>query len=104
MVLDEYFKVCYNYYKRQLRIWILLAHKYLKTASIEAKDRRFLLQDLTNPAEAQDLHDQAEGGSVKKYPIELSYTESQQLGQDLKQITKGLENIFKGTSAQEPIG
>ena len=32
MILDEYFKVCYNVYKRQMRIWILLAHKYLKTA------------------------------------------------------------------------
>ena len=77
MVLDEYFRVCYNYYKRQLRIWILLAHKYLKTASIEAKDRRFVLQDLTNPADTQDLNNVTEGGSVSKYPIELTYTESQ---------------------------
>ena len=37
MVLDEYFwKVCYEFYKRQMRVWILLAHKYLKTAKVSA--------------------------------------------------------------------
>ena len=37
MVLDEYFwKVCYEFHKRQMRIWILLAHKYLKTAKVTA--------------------------------------------------------------------
>ena len=77
MVLDEYFKACYNYYKRQMRIWILLAHKYLKSASIEAKDRRFALLEIVNPSETHDLKDSADGGTVAKYPIELSYTESQ---------------------------
>ena len=104
MVLDEYFKVCYNVYKRQMRIWILLAHKYLKTAQIEAKDRRFVLNELVNPDEKQDLNDVADGGKVAQYPIEFSHSESQQLGQDLKQIKLSLDNIFKGTTAQEAIG
>ena len=104
MVLDEYFKACYNYYKRQMRIWILLAHKYLKSAQIEAKDRRFALLEIANPSETHDLKDSAEGGTIAKYPIELSYTESQQLALDLKQVSKSLENIFKGTVAEEAIG
>lgn len=46
MVLDEYFwKVCYEFYKREMRIWILLSHKYLKTAKVSAKDRKFMLKD-----------------------------------------------------------
>ena len=99
MVLDEYFKVCYNVYKRQMRIWILLAHKYLKTAQIEAKDRRFVLNELVNPDEKQDLNDVSDGGKVAQYPIEFSHSESQQLGQDLKQIKLSLDNIFKGTTS-----
>ena len=45
MVLDEYWKVCYEFYKREMRVWILLAHKYLKTAKVNAKDRKFMLKD-----------------------------------------------------------
>ena len=32
-ILDDYFTgVCYNFYKRQMQIWILLRHKYLRTS------------------------------------------------------------------------
>ena len=44
MVFDEYFwKVCYEFYKREMRIWILLQYKYLKTAKISAKDRKWMI-------------------------------------------------------------
>lgn len=44
MVLDEYFwKVCYEYYKREMRIWVLLSHKYLKSAKISNRDRKWII-------------------------------------------------------------
>ena len=40
MVLDEYFwKVCYGYYRRQMRIWVLLTYKYLNSRKMSSKDR-----------------------------------------------------------------
>ena len=48
-ILDDYFYgVCYEYYKRQMHIWILLKHKYLRTSQVEIDDRRFLYQDLSS--------------------------------------------------------
>lgn len=46
-ILDDYFfNVCYKFYKRQMRIWILLSHKYFRTARVNIDDRRFLLNGL----------------------------------------------------------
>ena len=43
LVLDEYFwKVCYAYYRRQMRIWVILTYKYLNTRKMSAKDRWLL--------------------------------------------------------------
>ena len=43
LVLDEYFwKVCYVYYRQQMRIWVLLTYKYLNTRKMSAKDRWML--------------------------------------------------------------
>ncbi len=48
-ILDDYFYgVCYEYYKRQMQIWILLSHKYLRSSSVGIDDRRFLYQDLVS--------------------------------------------------------
>jgi len=46
-ILDDYFfKVCYSFYKRQMQIWILLRHKYLRTSSVQISERRFKFKDL----------------------------------------------------------
>lgn len=40
--MDDYFyKICYAFYQRQMQIWCLLRHKYLRTAKIGIKERRF---------------------------------------------------------------
>lgn len=42
-IMDDYFYgVCYEFYKRQMHIWILLSHKYLRTSMVDIEDRRFL--------------------------------------------------------------
>ena len=44
-ILDDYFYgVCYEYYKRQMRIWVLLKHKYRRDSAVNVQDRRFIFQ------------------------------------------------------------
>ena len=41
-ILDDYFWVCYEFYKRQMQIWIILQYKYLRTnITVEIDDKRF---------------------------------------------------------------
>jgi hypothetical protein len=47
-IVDDYFyRVCYEFYKRQMHIWILLRHKYLRNSAVNIDDRRFLYQELS---------------------------------------------------------
>ena len=43
---DYFYKVCYNFYKRQMQIWILLQHKYLRVSHIAILERRFYYKDM----------------------------------------------------------
>lgn len=63
---DYFFGVCYEYYKRQMQIWILLKHKYLRTSSVGIEDRRFLYQDLVGGSGATTLSVEAESQSKDK--------------------------------------
>ena len=128
MVLDEYFwKVCYEFYKRQMRVWILLAHKYLRTAKVSAKDRKFMIKDdktkerdekldtldppmlhglvqqRSNTFMNADEKEDEEEKSVQ-FPIDFTYTESHRLNEDVRRITHSLDNIFKGTVTADAVG
>ena len=46
-ILDDYFfNVCSHFFKRQMQIWILLQHKYLRLSRVSILERRFLFKDL----------------------------------------------------------
>mmetsp|Transcript_1332 Transcript_1332/g.1818 ORF Transcript_1332/g.1818 Transcript_1332/m.1818 type:complete len:107 (+) Transcript_1332:1648-1968(+) len=48
-ILDDYFYgVCYEFYKRQMQIWVLLRHKYLRTSAVKVEERRFLYQEMSS--------------------------------------------------------
>ena len=50
---DYFFGVCYAYYKRQMQIWILLQHKYLRTSQVNIDERRFLYMEMGAAEEAR---------------------------------------------------
>jgi len=122
MVIDEYFwKVCYEFFKREMRVWILLSIKYLKISKVSNKDRKFMTYDhKTNiDAEATLNSDNpmlqglvaernetfvGEDDAVASYPVEFTYSESLRLNEDTRRITHSLDNIFKGTATAEAVG
>lgn len=122
MVIDEYFwKVCYEFFKREMRVWILLSIKYLKISKVSNKDRKFMLiDDKTNiDAEATLNSDNpmlqglvaernetfvGEDEQVASYPVEFTYSESLRLNEDVRRINHSLDNIFKGTATAEAVG
>lgn len=50
-IIDDYFYgVCYQYYKRQIQIWVILKYKYLKKEiAVEIDDKRFQYQGSQTP-------------------------------------------------------
>lgn len=80
-ILDDYFyDVCYMYYKRQMRIWVLLQHKYLRASAVSVNDRRFLYQQLSSSMNVVGLVDEPiDEQNVQKaeFPIYFTQLESE---------------------------
>lgn len=73
-ILDDYFYgVCYKFYQRQMHIWILLRHKYLRTASVGIEDRRFLFSAISGDKGAADQQQKA----TATFPILFLQSESE---------------------------
>lgn len=116
-ILDDYFfKVCYEFYKRQMHIWILLRHKYFRTASINIENRRFLYNDMgANEEDAQSSPEAKspevpeEDGSLAskaegKYPVWFSESESEPILEMTLAIKAKLEFLVRGTTEGPAVG
>ena len=116
-ILDDYFYgVCYEFYKRQMQIWILLSHKYLRSSSVGIVDRRFLYQDiglgsnqgttLTSGAGEPDVEPQAEEKKqgVAKMPFFFTASESKDILDMTESINHKLDSLFRGTVDSPAVG
>ena len=107
-IVDDYFYgVCYEFYKRQMHIWILLRHKYLRNSAINIDDYRFLYQEVTlkkqetiSDTSQTDIKDAEEA----KFPIYFSTTESEPILRITDEINKKLEFLLRGTVYEPAVG
>lgn len=105
-ILDDYFfKVCCNFYKRQMQIWILLRHKYLRTSAvgINISERRF--NNLNLLRRESTLSPEIEANAIKaNYPIYFSEAESEPIKELTSEIGEVLTALFRNTNETAPVG
>ena len=102
-IMDDYFfGVCYQYYKRQMRVWILLQHKYLRSSAVNINDRRFLFTDLIGGDSGdKDTIDSKQSAS---FPIYFTTNESEEILNMTQDIQNKIEFLTRGTSEAAPVG
>ena len=100
LILDEYFRnVCYEFYKRQMFIWVILRYKYLKTAPMSDEDREVLIND--NEV-FDEFKDDIEAGEL---PAQLLQPyESQKIIDMTRKINSALSHILWKTKDIKPVG
>ena len=106
-ILDDYFYgVCYEYYKRQMHIWILLKHKYLRTSQVEIDDRRFLYQDLSSNLQAMssDSFKEERKAQTASFPIYFTREESEPILTMSENISAKITSLIRGTTESSLVG
>ena len=101
MILDQYYKnVCFEWYKRQIYIWVLIRCKYLKNADIS--DQNYwgaLVEDQYSYDEFVQPKDD------ESYPqVLLQQHEAQHITEISKKISSSLQHILAKTKDVKPVG
>ena len=100
--MDDYFYgVCYQYYKRQMRVWILLQHKYLRTSAVNINDRRFLFTDLLG---GDTVDKESLETEQANFPIYFTTNESEEIINMTTDIQNKIEFLTRGTTEAQTIG
>jgi hypothetical protein len=116
-VIDCYFNdVCYGFFKRQMLIWILLKHKYLRTSAVDINARRFIFNDGQSIASSAnntvtDATNETKIDEEKKqiveedkFPVYFSAKESEPINKLTKEIMQKVEYLLKGTIDAPAVG
>lgn len=105
MISDYFWGVCYAFYKRQMQIWVLLRHKYLRTSAVEVHERRFQFKPVIPMAEHLDEERTASPDEeLSKYPVYFSEKESESVIELTQAITEKLTHLLRGTTEAPPVG
>ena len=100
VILSDYFKnVCYEFYKRQMYIWVLLRYKYLKTAKVKEEDRLNMISD---KYVFDEYKDDLEPGELPA--VLLQTHESEKIIEMTRKINSSLQHILWKTKDTKAMG
>ena len=124
--LNRYFTICKLFYQRQMMIWVLLRHKYLRTSAVSIKERKWMFKELNqikqesfivspftetkNAAEeeiraaAQEAQMLEQADAKPSFPFFFSEGESEPIFEITQKINDMLAALFKTTTESAVVG